>query len=352
MDKSKLIDSIKKEKEKSGDNLIILAHHYQHEDIVDLSDFVGDSYKLALDCTKTPARFIVFCGVNFMAEGAELLSHKDQTVLIPEMSASCPMAEMINYLDAKRACSIISKACSTEIIPIVYINSYAGVKSLCGELGGAVCTSSNAHKIVSYFLKKGKTVFFMPDYNLGKNTANKLNIKENSVFTVKRDFTLKGTGDIDKAKMFLWDGYCYVHQNFTPDNIYSFRKKYPGGKVIVHPECPETVVNLSDFSGSTGNILNVTTESSEGSIWGIGTELMFIQRLARDIKNKKIIPIKESICTDMGKITLQSLYLSLKSITGHLENGDSLRYQVEVEEKYKENSKIALQRMIEITEGV
>lgn len=344
-------------KESLGNSVVIPAHHYEMDEIVKMADFLGDSYKLAVDCAATDAEYIVFCGVMFMAEGAALLSKPYQKVLIPDRTAGCPMAEMIDAVQAEKFYEKISSLCDQEIIPVVYMNSYADMKAFCGARGGTVCTSSNAAKIVKHFLDQGKSLFFTPDYNLGINTSNRLGLSKDEVVTVKRDFSLEGCNP-KTAKMFLWDGFCHVHKVFTVEDINLFRHHYSDRgvnhkdiNVIVHPECGEDVVNAADYSGSTSMIWKTVKDGRAGSVWAVGTELRFVERMADEFKDKTVEPLRKSICHNMSKITLEKLGKSLRLISDHLQNGDQVKLdQITVKDEYRENAKKALQLMIDIVE--
>ena len=329
--------------------IAIPAHHYENSKIVELADVIGDSYKLAVECAKLDAEFVVFCGVRFMAEGSAVLSEAGQKVIHPDISAGCPMADMISEESAQITYDKILKLSNKKIAPIVYMNSYVDMKAFCGKNGGTVCTSSNAKKIVKYYLDQGFSVFFSPDNNLGINTARELGLTDNEVVRVKRDFTF--IGDSKTAKMFIWDGFCNVHTKFKIEDVEKVREEYPGIKVIVHPECVEEVMNVSDFSGSTQKIFNDVTNSSNDVKWAIGTEINFVEKLAKDNPDKVIVPVRNSPCFNMAKITLKNLAESLESIDNYYTNGTDLKNEVKVDSKYKENAKIALKKMIEIVEA-
>lgn len=346
-----IIEKIRKIREELGDKVIIAAHHYQMPDIVALADILGDSYKLAVDCSNLQADYIVFCGVSFMAQGASLLARKGQKVLLPDTNAGCPLAEMITASEAEKAWEIISKLTDKEIVPVGYVNSNVDIKDFCGAKGGAVCTSSNAAKIISYFIDQGKAVFFLPDYNLGRNTANALSIPDNEILKIKKDLSLEKQKFSADIKMFIWDGNCYVHKKFSAEAINKVRKLHPDIKVIVHPESNYDVINKSDAAGSTQFIYNEIKQSSPGSKWAIGTEIHFTERVATEFKNKLIIPLQKSPCTDMAKITPERLLASLKSIQDFENKQGDLKYEVIVENIYRENATKALKRMIGITNG-
>ena len=346
-----IIEKIKELKKTLGDRVVIPAHHYQKIEIVRLSDFVGDSYKLAVDCSNTESEFIVFCGVRFMAEGAQLLSKKYQKIIMPDLDAGCPLADMIDSEITEKLFKKLSKSCKREIIPLVYMNSYSDMKSFCGRKGGSVCTSSNAGKIIEYYLSQDKAVFFSPDYNLGINTARQLKIPSEEIVKINRDLTIESEMDIENVRLFIWDGFCHVHKIFRVDDIIKLRAKHPGINIIVHPECEEEVVNSSDISGSTQKIYQTIKDSPQGSIWGVGTEFNFVSRIAEDFKDKRIIPLRNSPCIDMEKINLKNLVQSLSSILDHKTGKAELKFEVKVHEEFQLPARKALKKMIEISKG-
>jgi len=344
-------------KQTLGRSIVIPAHHYEMDEIVQMADFLGDSYKLAVDCAAADAEYIVFCGVMFMAEGAALLAKPHQKVVIPDMRAGCPMAEMISAVQAEEIHTTLSAMCDKEIIPIVYMNSYADMKAFCGARGGTVCTSSNASRIVKHFLDQGKSVFFAPDYNLGINTANQLKLNREQIVTVRQDLSIEG--DPKGAEMFVWDGFCHVHKVFTVDDIDSLRQQYSDSRehgsskinIIVHPECHESVVKAADYSGSTSMIWNSVKNGEPGSVWAIGTELRFVERMADQFKDKTILPLRRSICHNMSKITLEKLGATLKSVESHASDGTKeLPNEITVAKEYRDDARKALQLMIDIVE--
>jgi quinolinate synthase len=352
----KIIEQIKEYKNILGNSVVIPAHHYQRPEVVALSDFAGDSYMLAVEAAKQTSDFILFCGVRFMAEGASVLASENQHVVIPELLAGCPMADMINESHARKAFEEISRVSKRIIAPVVYMNSYADVKSFCGEHDGAVCTSSNALKISSHFIAKGESLFFFPDYNLGINTADSLGLKENEVARIGRDLKVEDKESYDDVKMFLWDGFCHVHKVFTVGDVEAAREKYDNISIIVHPECNRDVVKSSDISGSTAQILNQIRDSKPGSVWGVGTDYNFIDRLAREYgpgteHNKTIVPLRISPCVNMEKTTLQKLAFSLESIIEFREGRGELKSEIRVQQKYKDGARKALNSMIEIVEN-
>lgn len=338
-------------KKRLGSRLIIPAHHYINKDLVEIADFAGDSYKLAVDVSRSSAEFVVFCGVRFMADGAKILAGPGQHILHPEPAAGCPMAEMIDEETAGNAVEKISKVCNRKIIPLVYMNSYADSKSFCGRNGGAVCTSSNAEKIVRYYLDSGKSLFFFPDYHLGHNVAQKIGIEDSLVIKVGRDLSLEEGKNLKEGKMFLWDGFCPIHQEFEDEDVLLIRKNHPGATIIVHPESRKSVVNLSDMSGSTQQIYDRIAKSEEGSVWVVGTETTFVKRIADTFTGKTILPLKTSPCKNMVKLNLKNTADTIKSVEDFIDGKGPLKNEVFVDRNLIENAKIALQKMIDIVEA-
>ncbi len=349
MNNEELIDYIISIKKKYGKKLLIPAHHYVSSDLFRFADTTGDSYKLALDATKSEAEWVVFCGVSFMAEGVDILC-PGKKVLIPDLDAGCPMADMTDIVSGRKALSEIEKFSGKKAVPVVYMNSHADAKSLCGEFGGTVCTSSNAEKIVRYYMERGKSVFFFPDANLGTNTANEIKLGDNETALVRQDFKIEFKGDPGAVKMFLWDGFCPVHRNFKQLDIPAFKNKYPEGRVIVHPEVDPDVDISADIHGSTQKIYNLIKDSPTVSVWGVGTELKFVERIAKEFGDKTIIPLRGSVCTDMSKINIRNLAASLNSIELYKAGKGELKYLVSVKGEYRQNALKALDQMIRIVE--
>lgn len=337
-------------KKRLGSRLVIPAHHYINKELVDIADFTGDSYKLAVDVSRSSAEFIVFCGVRFMADGAKILASAGQHILHPEPDAGCPMAEMIDEQTAENAVEKISRVCGREVIPLVYMNSYADSKSFCGRKGGAVCTSSNAEKIVRHYLDSGKSLFFFPDYHLGHNVARQIGLDDSEVIKVSRSVSLEEGKNLKDGKMFLWDGFCPIHQEFEDEDVLHMRKNYPGAKIIVHPESRKSVVSLSDMSGSTQQIYDRIAKSEDGSVWIVGTETTFVKRIADTFKGKTVLPLKTSPCKNMVKLTLKNTAESVKSVEDFISGSGPLKNEVFVDDGLVKNAKIALQRMIDIVE--
>jgi len=347
---SMLIDYITGAREELDGRLVIPAHHYIASDIVDIADFIGDSYKLAVEVSRTNAEFIVFCGVKFMADGAAILAGPGQHILMPDAQAGCPMADMITAVEAQEAIAEIKKISPAEITPIVYMNSHAEAKSFCGKNGGAVCTSSNAKKIVKHYLDQGKNIFFFPDYHLGSNVAKSLGIDDKQVVTVYNDYSFEAEKELHETRMFLWNGFCPVHYTFDPDDVDRMRSHYPDAKMIVHPESKRAVTDKSEMQGSTQFIYNTISKSDPGSTWIVGTELTFVQRIARDFGDRTIEPLKPSPCRDMRKVTLRNTALAVSSVIDYVEGRGPLRNEVFVSKEHIEGARVALQRMIDIVE--
>ena len=343
------IEKIKELKIKLGSRVLIPAHHYQSPKVVTMADFVGDSYKLAVDCSKKKSEFILFCGVRFMAEGAEILANSDQKILLPDLTAGCPLADHINGEQMENVVNGITYRTKEKITPIVYMNSSSEVKEICGKFNGSVCTSSNARKIVEFYFNQGKSVFFAPDYNLGINTARELGLAENAIIKVREDGFFSSDNLAESLKIFIWDGNCHVHKRFLMSDVEDFRSKYNNGKIIVHPECDEEIVSVADISGSTAKIYNEIKDSPAGSIWGVGTEFHFVERIAQEFPNKIIVPIRNSVCMNMAKINLENLYETLNNIDQFIAGKAELKNQIKIDENKKVNARKSLEKMIEIT---
>ncbi len=336
------IGQIKSLKRKFGKELVILTHHYQRPEIVELGDYVGDSYALCKKAHQLDARYIVFCGVRFMAESAEILRRDFQMVFHPEPFSGCPMADMAEGEDVQRAFEELDEVWGkNSYIPVVYMNSSAEVKSLSGERGGIICTSSNADKIVSFVFSQKKKVIFIPDEYLGFNTYRKLG-KDMSKLAYW-DFSLPLGGntpdELVKREYLVWKGYCHVHTFFSREHILAAREKHKGCRIVVHPECRPEVVELSDASGSTEFIVKYIADSSPGSTVIVGTELNLVRRLAASYNDRRVFELARSMCPNMFKITLAKLKTTLESIPD--------KNRVLLPENVKKHSREALKRMLD-----
>jgi quinolinate synthase len=338
-------------KAKLGKRLVILGHHYQRDEIIQHADYRGDSYKLAKDANLHPeAEFIVFCGVHFMAESADILTPDNQIVILPNLAAGCSMADMANLFQVRKCWSDLEKALGAgmKFIPVTYINSAANLKSFVGEHGGTVCTSTNAPTAVKWALDQGEKVLFFPDQHLGRNTGVKLGYDPEQDMVVWDPFKPLGGNsdeDIKRAKFILWKGHCSVHKRFTVEQIAKARAENPLLQVIVHPECPIDVVKASDFNGSTEFIIKTVEASPAGTTWAIGTEINLVNRLAKENPDKKIFCLDSQICpcSTMYRIHPSFLCWALENLVeGRVVN------QVKVPEKVAYWAKVALTRMLTV----
>ena len=339
-----IIDKIIKIKQALGNRLVILTHHYQRKEIVDLGDYRGDSFGLSQKAAMDEnAQYIVFCGVHFMAESAAILAKKHQIVQIPDMTAGCWMADMADsYLVEKAWNDVTAIVGNHTVTPLVYMNSDAYIKAHCGKNNGAVCTSSNAPKAFEWAFRQREKIFFFPDEHLGRNTGNRLGIPEDKMIVWDPEKPLGGNTeqDIKKAKVFLWKGYCLVHTRFTIDDMETIRKNFPDAKIVVHPECTQEVVKASDAVGSTSFIVTYVADAPAGSTIIIGTEINLIKRLAMEYPDKQILPLKESLCPNMYKINLKNLLACLENI--------GKTNIVTIDEPIKKDAVIALENMLNL----
>ncbi|MFC1655262.1 quinolinate synthase NadA [Patescibacteria group bacterium] len=341
---------IKQAKEKLGDDLFILAHHYQRDEVIQFADAIGDSLMLSQRAAKTSSKYIVFCGVTFMAETADIITDDDQTILHPDLSAGCPMADMAPASQIRKAWKELEEVIgdTSNVIPITYINSYAETKAFCGEHNGVVCTSSNADKILKWALEQDKKVFFFPDQHLGRNTAHKLSITNDQMALWQREKEYGGLGEeeLKATKIYLWNGCCPVHERFKYDDLKAIRERDPEIKILVHPEVPEELANDADYMGSTQYIVNMIEEAPAGSKWAIGTEVHLVSRLAKNHPDKQILLIGTPICmcSMMDRISPQYLLWTLESLV----NGEVINV-VKVPENIAKNAVKALDRMFELT---
>ncbi|MEO1942412.1 MAG: quinolinate synthase NadA [Campylobacterales bacterium] len=322
-----MVERVQELKRRLG--VTIAAHYYQKDEVFDLADLTGDSFQLAKEAQKVEGP-LIFCGVKFMGESAKILN-PELPVYMPKLS-NCSMAEMGELELVKRDLAFFEKR-GIGVLPILYINSSAQLKGLVGKLGGATCTSSSAEKLVRWGLEQRKRIYFLPDKNLGRNIAKKLGLVGRVV----------GEEGWEEADIICFNGHCSVHQLFKPEHIHFYRERYPGIKIVVHPECAPEVVELADFAGSTSQILKYV-ESHREELIAIGTEANFVNRLKRDL-NPNIYLLSSTIplCPSMNETRLQDLYTLLE----RLERGEDIR-PVEVPEEVAEGARLALQRMIEV----
>ncbi len=341
-DHREIQEEIVRLKRKYGKELVILTHHYQRKDIVDLGDFQGDSFGLSQKAAAdSAARYIVFCGVHFMAESAAVLAKKHQVVQIPDLEAGCWMADMADAYVVEKAWKEVSGIVGEKsLMPIVYMNSDALIKAHCGRNGGAVCTSSNAKDAFKWAFERREKIFFFPDEHLGRNTGNRLGISPSEMIVWDPEKKLGGNTEkmIRNAKLILWRGYCLVHTRFTEQDVTSMKERNPDALILVHPECTQEVVALADAAGSTSYIVKYVAEAPKGSTIAVGTEINLIKRLALEYPDKNVIPLKESLCPNMYKIDPSKLLHTLENI------GEYNR--VVVPEEIASDARLALDRMI------
>lgn len=332
-------------KTRLGERLVVLAHHYQRDEVVALADFVGDSLELARRAAQADAQFIVFCGVHFMAETAAVLARPGQLVFIPDASAGCYLADTATLEAVRNAWERLADALVSpeiEITPVTYVNSTVALKAFCGYHGGMVCTSSNAEQVVRVALEQRERIFFFPDQHLGRNTARRMGIAahEMLVWDSRRPPNAEA---IRRARVILWPGACNVHQRFRPDHVHAVRQSYPDARVVVHPECREEVVNLADDAGSTGHIIRQVSGGRPGTHWVIGTETRLVQRLQRQHPEQTIRSLADvpPFCRTMSQITLDNLARLLEELAS-----DGSANPLVVDQEQGHWARLALERML------
>jgi len=349
-------DRIAAARAKLGSQVLMLGHHYQRDEVIRFADFTGDSYKLSKVAAETDAKYIVFCGVHFMAESADLLGRQDaegntiQQVILPDLNAGCSMADMAEISQVEAAWEALEKPGLTDgLVPLTYMNSTAAIKAFCGERGGLVCTSSNARAAFEWAFARGKRIFFLPDQHLGRNTGYAMGIPLEAM-PVWDPWALQGgqsKAALEASRIILWKGHCSVHQRFLPSHVDQVRAKYPGIQVIVHPECRWEVCQKADALGSTERLIQIVEEAPAGSTFAIGTEIHLVNRLAKRFaaEGKKIITLDDSgcLCTTMYRISPQHLAWALENLVeGRVVN------QIRVKRSVKRWARVALDRMLEI----
>ncbi|QFT90032.1 Quinolinate synthase A [Bacillus sp. THAF10] len=331
-------------KEKFGDDLFIPGHHYQKDEVIEFADATGDSLQLAQAAANTSATNIVFCGVHFMAETADILTNENQVVVLPDMRAGCSMADMADIHQTERAWKKLVEVFGDTMLPLTYVNSTAAIKAFCGERGGATVTSSNAHKMVNWAFSQKERVLFLPDQHLGRNTAYDLGVplEEMAVWNPLTD-ELEFEGNPEKVKVILWKGHCSVHEKFTLENIRHLRETEPEMNIIVHPECTWEVVQKSDASGSTKKIIETIESAPAGSKWAIGTEMNLVNRIIANHPDKEIVSLNPNMCPclTMNRIDLPHLLWALESI----ESGEAIN-RIQVEKYVAKQAIAALDKML------
>jgi quinolinate synthase len=334
-------------KARLGRDVVILGHHYQRDEVVKFADFRGDSLKLSYQAAEAAGRYIVFCGVHFMAESADILRREHQAVILPDLNAGCSMADMADIGQVEACWSELASAGGLKAVPITYMNSTAAIKSFTGERGGAVCTSSNAAATMRWAFEHNERVLFLPDEHLGRNTAFRMGISLDQMIVWDPHLEFGGNSPeaVRAARVILWKGYCSVHQRFTPQHVERVRREYPGIRVIVHPECRFEVTQAADQIGSTEHIIKAITDSPAGSQWAVGTEIHLVNRLCKEMPNHKIMSLDSSVCvcTTMFRITPQHLLWVLDNLeTGNVVN------RISVDERTRHFARLALDRMLSL----
>jgi quinolinate synthase len=357
MDADELDRRIMAARAKLGTRLVILGHHYQRDEVIKYADARGDSFKLAQFAAARPeADYILFCGVHFMAESADILSGPHQTVILPNPAAGCSMADMANIAEVEECWAALDALYRDEttgaedepqsVIPVTYMNSAANLKAFCGRNGGIVCTSSNAAQVMAWAFARGKRVLFFPDEHLGRNTALKMGIAEEQVVVWNQRLDFGGIEDDEmlmRAKVILWKGWCSTHARFTAAQIEQVRRDYPGVRVLVHPECRHEVVAAADLNGSTEYIVKAVAEAPAGTIWAIGTEINLVNRLAKEHPDQTIFCLDPVVCPCSTMYRIHPAYIAWvleELVEGRVVN------QVRVDDETARWAKVALERML------
>jgi len=334
---------------KLGATTILLGHHYHRDEVIRFADFTGDSYKLSKIAAETDAKYIVFCGVHFMAESADVLGRDGQQVILPDLNAGCSMADMAEISQVEACWEALTRlGLAEETIPLTYINSTAAIKAFCGERGGLVCTSSNARAALEWAFARGKRILFLPDQHLGRNTGHSMGIALNEM-AIWDPWALQGgqtKQTLAASRILLWKGHCAVHQRFLPSHVDRVRAKYPGIQVIVHPECRWEVCQKADALGSTERLIALVEQAPAGTMFAVGTEIHLVNRLARRFaaEGKRVITLDDTgcLCTTMYRISPQHLAWALENLLeGRVVN------RIQVRPSVKHWARVALDRMLE-----
>jgi quinolinate synthase len=351
MPEAEIDQRIENAREALGERVIILGHHYQRDDVIRHADLTGDSYQLSVMASQTEAEYIVFCGVHFMAESADILGKPAQRVILPDMGAGCSMADMATIEQVEDAWEQLRDigVLSQRVAPITYMNSSAAIKAFCGRNEGVVCTSSNAIPLFEIYLKEFDKMFFFPDQHLGRNTGAKFGIPLDKMALWNPHEELGGNTEeqLREAKLILWRGHCSVHGRFKPWHVDKVREDMPGVQVLVHPECVREVVEKSDLNGSTSYIIKTVENSPSGSKWAIGTEVNLVNRLQQRFPDKEIRLLAPDLCmcATMYRIAPQNLAWAMENLLdGVVVN------EIVVDDETKHSAGVALQRMINMTE--
>ncbi|MFI6702018.1 quinolinate synthase NadA [Streptomyces sp. NPDC050509] len=337
-------------KEKLGEKVFILGHHYQRDEVIQFADVTGDSFKLAKDAAARPAaEYIVFCGVHFMAESADILTTDDQKVVLPDLAAGCSMADMATAEQVAECWDVLTDAGIAErVVPVSYMNSSADIKAFTGKHGGTICTSSNAERALNWAFEQGEQVLFLPDQHLGRNTAVRdlgMSLDDCVLYNPHKPNGGLTRQELRDAKMILWRGHCSVHGRFSLDSVRDVRERIPGVNVLVHPECKHEVVAAADHVGSTEYIIKALEAAPAGSKWAIGTELNLVQRLANRFapEGKEIVFLDRTVCfcSTMNRIDLPHLVWTLESLA----EGNEVN-RIQVDQETADLAQLALERML------
>ncbi len=343
-----LVERAKVARAALGDRALVLGHHYQRDEVIDFADITGDSFKLAQSAAaQSSAEYIIFCGVHFMAESADILTSSKQKVILPDLAAGCSMADMATANQVEKCWQELTEVgVADRTIPVTYMNSSAAIKSFTGEHGGTICTSSNAQKTMEWAFTQGEKILFLPDQHLGRNTAVQslgLSLDDCVLWNPWKPMGGLTREAIKAAKVILWRGHCSVHGKFTKQSIDEVRLRVPGIQVLVHPECQHEVIKNADVVGSTEQIIRTVNASPAGSKWAIGTELNLVSRLAKNNPDKQIIFLDKDVCycSTMNRIDLPHLVWAMESlVSGHVVN------QISVDPRVAKFSRIALEQML------
>jgi quinolinate synthase len=348
-------ERISRARAKLGATTLLLGHHYQRDEVIRFADATGDSYKLSRIAAETPAKYIVFCGVHFMAESADVLGCPGQQVILPDLNAGCSMADMAEISQVE-ACweALEGLGLADEIIPLTYMNSTAAIKAFCGERGGLVCTSSNAHAAFEWAFERGKRILFLPDQHLGRNTGYAMGIPLDEMVVwdpwanqIGQSQGGQNRQSLAASRILLWKGHCAVHQRFLPSHVDAVRARYPGIQVIVHPECRFEVCQKADALGSTERLIALVEQAPSGTTFAVGTEIHLVNRMARRFasEGKKVITLDDTgcLCTTMYRISPHHLAWVLENLVeGRVVN------RIQVKPSVKRWAKVALDRMLEV----
>jgi quinolinate synthase len=331
-----------------GNRVVILGHHYQRDEVIRFADFCGDSLKLSQQAGQSRAEFIVFCGVHFMAESADILRQPHQKVILPDLNAGCSMADMADIDQVETCWEQLQEVGELKVVPVTYMNSTAAIKAFTGRQGGAVCTSSNAAAVMRWAFERGEKVLFLPDEHLGRNTAYRLGIplEEMAVWDPRKDLGGLPEEALRRARVLLWKGYCSVHQRFLPEHVERVRREHPGIRIIAHPECRWDVCELADEIGSTEGILKAIAASPPGSKWAVATEIHLVNRLAHQHPDKLVVSLDPNVCvcTTMFRISPQHLCWVLENlVAGRMVN------QITVDTETRRWARRALERMLNLS---